>query len=115
MSSEIVKYEPAALDKANILISAKYRASLLELKVTYACMFKLQNDGFERKPDGIHVRIGAGELRSIINANSGSFYKNLLPVARSMTSRSFGITNPDTKEFDFIALITEASYKDGIF
>jgi len=114
MSKEPTTYEYTSLAKDNLLISAKYRATLLELRVTYACLFMIQNNSYTEKPDGIYVSMKAGELRELIGANSGSFYKSLLPVAQSMTARSLGMVNPENEEFDFISLITEAKYKDSV-
>ena len=104
-----------SLAKANMLIGAKYKASLLELRVTYASLYAIQSGSYEEKPDGIYVSMKAGELRHLCNANSGSFYKQLLPVAQSMTARSLGIVDPTTESFDFISLITRATYSDGVF
>ena len=104
-----------SLAKANMLIGAKYKATLLELRVTYASLYAIQSGNFEEKPDGIYVSMKAGELRTLCNANSGSFYKQLVPVAQSMTARSLGIVDPATESFDFISLITRATYADGVF
>lgn len=103
------------LYKANMLIGAKYRATLQELRVTYAALFAIQAGAYEEKPDGIYVTMKAGELRTLVNGNGGSFYKQLAPVAQSMTSRSMGIIDSETESFDFISLITRATYKDGVF
>ncbi|MCR5785455.1 MAG: replication initiation protein [Eubacterium sp.] len=114
---EIVAYKDNRYSKSNFLIGAKYKSSLLENKIMAISLEKIQKKEFfdEGEEGGLICEIKASELRKLLDANSGSFYKQLEPVAQAMTSRTIGMTDPDKREFEYISVINKAKYKDGIF
>ncbi len=103
------------LAKDNMLIGAKYKASLLELRTTYASLMMIQDGKYREEEDGYYVEMTAAQLGDIIGVNGGAFYKQLRPVAEHMTNRTFGVVDDNNESFDFINLIIEAKYSDGVF
>lgn len=98
--------------KANFLIGAKYKSSLLENKIMAYSLSKVSKG--EYNSEKMVCDIPASELRMVANSNAGSFYTQLSTTALKMTSRAVGINDPETKFFDYISIITRATYKDGI-
>lgn len=102
------------IKKSNFLIGSKYKSSILENKIMAISLSKIQE--IEEGDNGILIsRIRASELREIMNANDGSFYTQLENTARIMTGKSIGMSDPERKIFDYIAVIIRAHYEDGIF
>lgn len=99
--------------KSNLLISSKYKASLLENKIMSISLSKALS--FKEEDGAIVSTLYASELKDLLGGNTGSFYHQLDTVAREMTGRTIGITNPEKKTFDYIAIVTRASYSDGEF
>lgn len=113
--NELVSFEYSDLMKSNLLIGAKYKASLMELRVTYAALFMLQNNKYKEESDGFYVSMYPAELKKFLGVEGHSIYEALEPVARSMTNRSIGFSDPINKTFDYINLISRARYEDGVF
>ena len=115
---EIVPYnKDDKYSKSNWLIGAKYKSGLIENKIMAIALDKVQKNEFrdEGEEGGLICQIKASELRKLLDANSGSFYSQLEPVAQSMASRTIGMTDPEKREFEYISVINKAKYKDGIF
>ncbi len=108
-------YKHEILNKSNFFIGMKYKATVLENKITYLAMLKIQDREYEREPDGIYVEIKASEIKEAVKGNSGSFYEALKSAANSMTGNNMGIVDDEGQRFTFITLINKASYADGIF
>lgn len=118
--SDIKKYEPQndSFSKSNTLISSKYKASLFEQKILNIVLAKLQHDSYNHAFDdeeSLICEIKANELKHILHTNGGSFYTQLKPVAASMTSKTIGFINDETKTFKYVSLISYAEYDNGIF
>ena len=111
----IVVYENSRYSKSNFLISAKYRSSLLENKITAISLAKIQKNEYTEENGCITCHIPAAELKELLNGNDGSFYSQLEPVAQSMTSRSIGMSDPERGTFHYMAAITNADYENGVF
>jgi plasmid replication initiation protein len=106
--------------KSNVIISAKYKSTLFENKVTATCLSKISNRQYTKTGEGpdssIVVSMTASEIKNLLGASSGgSFYRELDRTARSMTSRSIGMSDLDENRFVYLALIQKAEYKDGVF
>lgn len=101
--------------KSNFLIGAKYRSSLLENKIMAVSMSKLKRNMATDENGCITCTLEASELRELIHANKGSFYSKLEPIAKSMTGRNIGMSDPETKRFRYLAVIITADYADGKF
>ena len=111
----LVVYEKSRYSKSNFLISAKYRSSLLENKITAISLAKIQKSEYTEENGCITCHIPASELKELLNGNDGSFYSQLEPVAQSMTSRSIGMSDPERGTFHYMAAITNADYENGVF
>lgn len=103
------------LKKSNLLIGAKYKATLTELRITYASLYYLQSGMYKEEPDGLVVSFSGSELKKMLNVNGNSFYEVLEPVAKIMTNRSLGWSDPQSHEFEYISLITKAKYANSTF
>ncbi len=112
---EMVIYGKSRYSKSNFLISAKYRSSLLENKITAISLAKIQKNEYTEENGCITCHIPAAELKELLNGNDGSFYSQLEPVAQSMTSRSIGMSDPERGTFHYMAAITNADYENGVF
>ena len=111
----MVPYRNENLMKSNLLIGAKYKASLNELRMTYTALYAIQNGDYREEADGIYVTFSGSEIKRLIGSRGNGIYDALKSVAQGMTSRSMGYSNPETNEFDYITLITRATYKGGVF
>lgn len=115
---DIIAYKDNRYSKSNYLISAKYSSSLLENKITAISLSKIQKKEYVEDNKGrIVCSMTAHELRRLIGSNGGSFYATLEPVARNMTSRVIGFSDPlkDGGVFDYISIIDRAKYEKGTF
>ena len=113
-----VPYRDDRYSKSNYLISAKYSSSLLENKIMAISLAKIQKKEYMEDKNGrIVCSMSAGELRDLINANAGSFYAQLEPVAMNMAARTIGFSDPDKNGgvFDYISVIDRAKYENGMF
>ena len=113
-----VPYKDNKYSKSNYLISAKYASSLLENKITAISLAKIQKKEYTEDKNGrIVCSMTANELRKLLNANAGSFYSQLEPVAMNMTSRTIGFSDPSRNGgmFDYISVVDRARYENGVF
>ena len=101
------------LKKSNLLIGAKYKATLSELKITYAGLYALQSGEYEDTPDGLIVRFNGAQLKTLLNVKGNHIYDVLDDVAKSMTNRNMGWSDPETKTFDYMAIVTRARYENS--
>lgn len=114
----VIPYKDNRYSKSNYLISAKYSSSLLENKIMAISLAKIQKKEYMEDKNGrIICSMSAGELREMIQANAGSFYTQLEPVAMNMAARTIGFSDPDKNGgmFDYISVIDRAKYENGVF
>lgn len=108
---------PTQLDvfkKSNFLIGSKYRSSLLENKIMAISL--ANSDKFRITPEGnIYSEMLVSDLRRDLGANRGSFYQQLNTTAQMMTGKAFGMSSPDSKEFQYIAVVVSATCRNGVF
>lgn len=114
-TNEEIEYLTDKYAKSNYLIGAKYRSTLLENKIMAICLSNIDKIKKDEKTGMIYSEVKASELKRLMNKKSGSFYDQLLEVAQNMMGSSIGISNPETKTFDYLALIIRATYQNGIF
>lgn len=109
-----VSTENSSLRKNNILIGAKYMASLTELRVTYIAMLKIQQGKFEERPDGIYVSMQPSEIKEYLvnGSDSHRIYERLNQAAANMTGRTIGFTDQEAGTFQYHALITDSYYEN---
>lgn len=101
-------------NKANILIGAKYKSTLLENKLLALSLTKIQ-DAFEDKEGSLTIRIPGREIKKIMDTSSGSFYKQLHSAAGSLMNRKIGMSDPKKEKFKYINAVMTSEYEDGIF
>ena len=118
-SKNVVSFLPTtttAYPKSNILVGAKFRSSLLENKLlSYSLSKQSEFDFGHSERETIKSVMSVSELRKALGGNKGSFYSQLSSAAAAMTGKTIGITSQDSRTFDYIAIITRATCKDGIF
>lgn len=102
--------------KSNVLISAKYKSTILENKImAYSLAHASQFDYGKSDRETIRSTMHVSELRKLLGGNRGSFYHKLNQTAQNMTGRSVGMRSPDGKTFDYIAIVTRATCENGYF
>lgn len=102
--------------KSNTLISGKYKSSLLENKImAYSLAHAYEFDIGSHERETIKSVMKVADLRKAIGGNSGSFYRQLSDIAELMTGRKIGIRSEDNATFDYIAVVTRASCRNGFF
>ncbi len=115
-SEQYIPAEIANYKKSNFLISGKYKASLLENKIMAISLARSSQFEFGESEDSpVYSRIKIAELRNLVGGNKGSFYNSLRTTAEAMTGKTIGMSSPDSKTFDFVAVVTRARCSDGIF
>lgn len=111
ISTEYNKYT-----KSNFLIGAKYKSSLLCNKLMAISLYNIQKMEFSEGENGIiYQRMKVSEIRKMLNVKGGSLYTQLEKAAVSMTGQTIGMSDPEKKIFDYIAVIIRAHCENGIF
>lgn len=111
----LMPYEQTEYFKSNFLIGAKYKSTLLENKIMAISLSHIQNAEEDMNTGALISKIPASELRELMGVKGGSFYNQLDKAAKSMTGKTIGMSNPEKKVFDYIAVIIRAHYEGGIF
>lgn len=106
--------QPQEFKKHNMLVGSKFKASLLENKLMTLCLSRIKCEQIDGQ-DTVYCELRASEIRKAVNAKGGSFYSRLDNIAKGMTGRSIGMTNPKTHSFDYMAVVIRATYDNGIF
>ena len=102
-------------NKANILIGAKYKSTLLENKLLALSLTRIKNQATEDKEGSLTVRIPGKEIKKIMDTSSGSFYKQLHSAARSLMNRTIGMSDPNKEKFKYINAVNTSEYENGVF
>ena len=113
---ELVPYNTGDIDfaKSNFIIGAKYRSSLVENKLMAIALAKI-NTGHEENDSGLWVvELKAAELKRLLGNKSGSFYQRLDPIAREMTGKTIGMSDPEKQSFEYYAMVVTAKYDDSV-
>lgn len=100
--------------KSNFLITSKFRSSLLSNKLMAICLSRI-NTAIEDEAGALTVKIKGNEIQKILGVKGNNFFPQLDKAAHSMTGRSIGWSNPLTSEFEYTAVVTRATYKNGEF
>lgn len=102
--------------RSNTLISSKYKSTLFSNRLMAISLSKITNDEAEiDAAGGITLKISGNEIQNLFGSTSHDFFKDLDSTANSMTGRTVGWSNPETKEFEYTSVVTNAKFKDGIF
>ena len=94
--------------KANELIASKYESTLIEDKILTAALKNIKKDGKR-----IYAELYANELKEAFGTSGGSFYTLLRKSTVNVGSRFFLAEDREKEEFQFMNLVTDATYKDG--
>ncbi len=101
------------LCRANTLVSAKYKANLNDLKLTFMGMLYLQQNKYHDDKDGLRVDIPVADIKRFLGVKSNSIYESLNASAKSMNANTvIGYSDPQRQVFDYMALITRARYEN---
>jgi plasmid replication initiation protein len=96
--------------KGRELISAKYKASLLENKLTSIALSRLTMEG-----DTPVATLFPSEIKKLLGRQSDTnIYKKLISTAKTMTGHQMVIED-DKGNFEVLAMITNARYENGVF
>lgn len=118
MSNENDYQGEDSLAKSNFLINSKYKSTLNCQKVMYSALFMIQEKKYQIDPETkeIQVSLTASELVRMLDLKkSGTIHSYLEPIAKQMVNTTIGMSDPENDTFEYMALITDAKYKDGIF
>lgn len=97
------------LKKSNLLISSKYRASLLENKIVTLSLSKIELDGSGRPV----AKLTAKEIMDMLGKKNTSIYSQIKKAAQGMAGRQMLIEDKENKRFALINLIGSAYYENG--
>jgi len=100
--------------KGNLLITAKYRSSLLENKLLAIALANIQNS-YEDDNGNLISELKASEIKKLMGDSSNSIYRHLEPIAQQMTGRTIGMKDPEKEIFDYKSVVTHAHYENGTF
>ena len=95
----------AFVRKSNIIITSKYKATLLENQLTSICLSRVKQQNGE-----YIATISANELKKLFSLNSKEthIYKKLFNAAQKMAGRTLAVENEDGN-FAVISVIQTAT------
>lgn len=101
--------------KSNFIISAVYKSTLLENRVLAVALSKM-NKAVEDKEGSLIVQLKVEELKSKFGVTGNSIYDNLEKASRKLVGgRVIGFSDPEHNRFEYVPLLTKASYEDSTF
>ncbi|MCI7469477.1 MAG: replication initiation protein [Lachnospiraceae bacterium] len=111
IEDELVEKESnAQVMKGKEIITAKYKSSLLENKLTSIALSRLTMEG-----DTPVATLYPSEIKKLLGRQSDTnIYKKLIATAKTMTGHQMVIED-NNGNFEVMAMITNAHYEDGVF
>lgn len=101
---------------SNVLISSKYKSTLFSNRLMAISMAKIFDGKAEEDAvGGLSLRIPGSEIQKKFGSSSHDFFNDLDKAANSMTGRSIGWSNPETREFEYTAVVTNAKFVNNVF
>ena len=113
--NEVTSYCPDTLKKSKYFIGNKYRSSILEQKITYLAMLKIQQGDYSSKRDGIYVSLPAASIKDFVGPSRGDIYSLLKQIAVDIQGGLIGIVDDENQRFEFVTLINKAKYENRVF
>lgn len=101
----------AVVRKDNNLITAKYKATLLENQLTSICLSRV------KEQNGEYIStVSSSEIRQLFSLkdNNSKIYRRLFTAAKNMGGRTLAAED-GSGNFQVISVIQSATYKDGVF
>lgn len=99
-------------NKSNIMISSKYKTSLLTNKLFALSQAHMGEAQFELGGNLVQI-MSAAEIRKRLNIKGNNIYAQLKTVANQLTGQTIGYTDEENQIFDYIAIITRCTYANG--
>lgn len=101
--------------KSNFIISSVYKSTLLENRVL-AVALNSMDKAIEDKEGSLIVELKVDELRNKFGVKGNSLYDNLDKASRKLVGgRTIGFSDPEHNRFEYVPLLTKASFEDGVF
>lgn len=97
--------------RSNNLITARYKATLTENKMTVLALTRSKQDEHGRH----FAEFRAQELKQIMGHHNGSFYQQLKDTAQKMQNRQLAIEDVENKRFRYMSVIDTAEFSNGKF
>ncbi|MBO5373761.1 MAG: replication initiation protein [Lachnospiraceae bacterium] len=109
------KKEDVVAKISNVILRAKYKTTLLEQKVLHMSLARIHNYTIEKETGALVSTLDVTDIKECMGRKGNSLYNELEEVADNMTGRNIGFSNPEKKEFDYMALIIRAQCENGKF
>lgn len=107
--------ESSTYTRSNFMISSKYRSTLFSNKLMAISLSRLAS-AQESEEGYLTVKVKGKDIQTLCDAkNNHDFFPRLANTAQSMTGQTIGWQNPERQEFEYISVVTKASYQDGEF
>lgn len=111
---KITPLENSKIYKSNIFISAKYKSTLIENKITGIALSRIQMKHLKDSSDyEVSAELYPGELKRLLKADT-NLYKILKTTSKRMTNKTMLIED-GKGNFKTFAMITNADYVNGVF
>lgn len=110
-----VEKEDIVAKICNVILKAKYKTTLLEQKVLLMSLARISNYKIEKETGALVSTLDVADIKKSIGRKGNSLYDELEEVADNMTGRNIGFSDPEKKEFDYMALIIRATCENGKF
>lgn len=97
------------LARSNVLISSRFKSSLLENKLLNLSIYSVQ-----KGKNGLTATFTTSQLRDILGLkNSSNIYQQIRDASDALTDHKFILDDPKNKRFLIANLVTTAAYNNG--
>lgn len=100
--------------RSNFMISSKYRSTLFSNRLMAISLSRLST-ATESDDGYLTVTIKGRDIQKLFGVTGNSFFGHLSDTANNLTGHTIGWSNPVTQEFQYISVVTKATYKNGEF
>lgn len=101
--------------KSQFIISSVYKSTLVENRVLAVALSRIEN-AYEDREGSIIVELDSTALKKEFNLKGRSIYENLEMASRKLVGgRTIGFSDPENDRFEYVPLLTKASYENGKF
>lgn len=116
-------YSSKSIALSNALAQAKEKTSLLESKIEFLAIYKMEGEKFvvdkvdsKGKPYQVNaVSMSTREIRDLMNRKGGSIYEELERAAIELKQKLYIYRDPGHSQFTMKNLYGDVEYKDGKF
>jgi len=107
MNEETSLCPDVVFKKANVMVSAKYKSSLLENKILAVALSRITVDSKNMPIAEIKV----SEMKGFLNIDGNSIYERLKTVAKQMSGRIVFMENAEKTHWEMQSIIVGADYE----